>query len=58
MVRLPNLEAIDVKMLDFVSVLYIFFCETCVLYSIVDCSYSLRSYPNGCYRGRVCIAGP
>ena len=31
MVRLPNLGTVDVKMLDFVSVLYIFFCETYVL---------------------------
>lgn len=54
MAQLPNLEAIDVKMLDFVSVLHIFF----ISFSIVDCSYSLRSSPNGCYRGRVCISGP
>ena len=32
MAQLPNLEAIDVKMLAFVSVLHIFFCQICVLY--------------------------
>ena len=51
MAQLPNLEAVDVKTLDFMSVLHIFF----ISFAIVDCSYSLRSYPNGCHRGR---AGP
>ena len=54
MARLPNLGTVDVKILDFVSVLHIFFYA----FSIVDCWDSLRSYPNGCYRGRGRIAGP